>query len=109
MTTTYSAPKAPFIALIVLLVSAGLAGLVVLNTAINTNSFQLHEQKQHGQKLAVEEEQLERDVAKMDTPSELDAQARGLGLVPAGTPGFINLSTGEVIGKPTPAGSGGSR
>ncbi len=108
MTAGYQAPRAPFVCLIVLLVAAGLAGLVVLNTAVNTNSFQLHEQAKREKELDVAEAQLRRDVANLDTPSRLDTEARRLGLVPAGTPGFIDPETGTVSGTPQRAGAGGS-
>jgi type II secretory pathway component PulJ len=94
--------------LVVLLVAAGLAGLLVLNTSVNSNSFRLHEQAKRGKQLDVTEAQLRRDVANLDTPSRLDSEARRLGLVPAGTPGFIDLRTGTVNGKPQPAGAGGN-
>ncbi len=108
MKASYQAPRAPFVCLIVLLVAAGLAGLVVLNTAVNSNSFRLHEQTQRKKQLDVTESQLRRDVANLDAPSRLDTEARRLGLVPAGTPGFIDPSSRTVSGKPQPAGAGGS-
>ncbi|MGH3544529.1 MAG: hypothetical protein ACRDPW_01135, partial [Mycobacteriales bacterium] len=102
------APRAPFVCLIVVLIAAGLVGLVILNTAVNSNSFRLHEQSARQKQLDVTEAQLRRDVANLDSPSRLDTEARRLGLIPAGNPGFVDLSTGTISGKPQPAGAGGS-
>ncbi len=106
---TYIAPRAPFVCLVVLLVAAGLAGLVVLNTEVNGNAFQLHDQAQQKKQLDVREAQLSRDVANLGTPSQLETEARRLGLVPTGAPAFVDLSTGRITGTPIPAGGGQGR
>jgi hypothetical protein len=92
----------------VALIAVGLAGLLLLNTAVNSNSFQLHAQQQRQKALDTKEAELSRDVDNLGTPTQLDTAARGLGLVPAGTSGFINAKTGEVTGKPVPASGAGA-
>lgn len=99
-----SPPRTPFIIAVLVLVAAGMVALVLLNTAINENAFRLHELARDGKELDLREQQLRRDVAELESAGSLDAAARRLGLVPAGTPAFIQLPTGVVLGVPTPAG-----
>jgi hypothetical protein len=86
------APRAPFVLLVLGLVVAGLVALLMLNTLVNENSFRIHA-------LTTKQEQLD----KLETPGSMEAAARRLGLVPAGTPAFIELPSGQVLGVPTPA------
>lgn len=100
-------PRAPFLMLMVSLVVIGVAGVLVLNTKINENAFRLD--SLHGQQasLDLQEQQLKQNLAQLEAPGNLRAAASRLGLVPAGTPAFINLPDGRVVGVPQPAtGSG---
>ncbi|NUS73836.1 MAG: hypothetical protein HOQ05_10565 [Corynebacteriales bacterium] len=97
-------PRAPFVALLLVLIVSGMVGLVLLNTAINENAFRLYELKREAKTKDLEEKQYERDLAELESPGEIDRAARQLGLVHAGTPAFIELPSGEVQGKPSPAG-----
>ncbi|MDQ6875365.1 MAG: hypothetical protein M3042_09940 [Actinomycetota bacterium] len=97
------APRAPFVALIVGLLAAGLIGLLVLNTLIAENSFRLHALAQHDATLALRQQEMQRDVELLEAPNALASEARRLGMVPAGNPAFIRLSDGKVLGVPVPA------
>lgn len=99
------APRAPFVLLVLGLITAALVGLVLLNTAINENAFRLHSLQKEQKALDLSEQQLQRDVAQLQSAGALDAAARRLGLVPAGQAAFIQLPSGTIIGKPTPAGT----
>ena len=96
-------PRTPFVLLIVVLVGAGLVGLLLLNTAINENAFRLHDLDQRQEALNLREQQLERDIQRLEAPGTLQAAARRLGLVPAGNPAYIHLPSGQIVGVPTPA------
>lgn len=97
------APRAPFIALLLGLLAAGLIGLLVLNTLIAANSFRLHALGQHDAALSLRQQQLQRDVELKEAPNALASEAGRLGMVPAGNPAFIRLSDGKVLGVPVPA------
>jgi hypothetical protein len=97
------APRAPFVLLVLGLVVAGLVSLLMLNTLVNENSFRIHALTTEQEKLDLREQQLQRQVDKLETPGSMEAAARRLGLVPAGTPAFIELPSGRVLGVPTPA------
>jgi hypothetical protein len=96
-------PRAPFLALMLSLVVVGVAGVLVLNTKINENAFRLD--ALHGQQanLDLQEQQLKQNLAELEAPGNLRAAATRLGLVPAGTPAFISLPDGRVVGVPQPA------
>jgi hypothetical protein len=96
------APRTPFVLLILVLVGAGLVGLLLLNTAINENAFRLHDLQSEQEALDLREQQLDRDIERLEAPGTLQAAARRLGLVPGGNPAYIYLPSGQVVGVPTP-------
>jgi hypothetical protein len=98
-----AAPRTPFVLLVLVLVGAGLVGLLLLNTAINENAFRLHSVQKRQDALDLREQQLKRDIEKVKAPGTLTAAARRQGLVPAGQPAYIYLPSGKVVGTPTPA------
>jgi cell division protein FtsB len=97
------APRAPFVVLVLVLLVSGLVSLLMLNTLVNENSFRLHALQEKQAALDLREQQLERDIDKREATPAVAAAARRLGLVPAGTPAFIRLPDGKVLGVPTPA------
>ncbi len=98
-----AAPRAPFVALLLGLVVAGIVGLLVLNTAINTRSLTVQQLRDKQATLDAREQQLNRELADRGSPGNLQAAATRMGLVPAGTTAFIRLPDGKVIGVPQPA------
>jgi hypothetical protein len=96
-------PRAPFLVVVVGLVIAGVLGVLVLNTKINENSFVLDGLQARQQAMDQQEQQLSRDLEEAQSPGNLRAAAKRLGLVPAGTPAFITLPDGKIVGVPTPA------
>ncbi|WP_163569170.1 hypothetical protein [Fodinicola feengrottensis] len=98
-----SAPRTPFVVLILGLVIAGMVCLLLLNTAVNQNSFQLNTLQRNQKVLDLKEQGLHQDVNQLQAPGTLAAAARRLGWVPAGQPAFIRLPDGRILGVPTPA------
>jgi hypothetical protein len=96
-------PRAPFVALVLLLVVGGVLGILVLNTKINENAFRLHDLRQRQANLDQRQSELEQQLADYGSPNNLAAAACKLGLVSAGAPAFIRLPDGRVIGVPQPA------
>ncbi|MFG1777310.1 septum formation initiator family protein [Micromonospora sp. NPDC049051] len=96
-------PRAPFAALVVVLVVGGVLGILLVNTKINENAFRLEKLQEQQAKLDVEQQQLNKQIADASAPGNLEAQARRLGLVEAGEPAYIRLPDGKVIGVPQPA------
>jgi hypothetical protein len=97
------APRAPFVALILAVLTTGLVCLLLLNTALAQGSFRLHDLQRRTAALQDREQQLQIAVDSAGTPDRLAAAARALGLVPAVDPGFLQLPKGTVLGAPKAA------
>jgi cell division protein FtsB len=98
-----SGPRAPFVALVLAVVVIGVLGILVLNTKINENAFRLADLRDRQATLDRQEQELNQHIADQQSPNSLAAAARRLGLVPSGTPAFIKLPDGRVLGVPQPA------
>ncbi|MEV7326951.1 MULTISPECIES: hypothetical protein [Micromonospora] len=99
-----SVPRAPFAALIVVLVVGGVLGILAVNTKINENAFRLEKLQQQQARLDLEKQQLDKQIAEAEAPGNLTAEARRLGLVDAGEPGYVRLPDGKLpLGVPKPA------
>ena len=97
-----TAPRTPFVLLVLILVSAGIVGLLVLNTEINENSFRLEQMRERQLALDTREQQLSSQLADRQSPGNLAAAARRLGLVPADDPAFLRLPDGRIFRVPGP-------
>ncbi len=87
----------PFAILCIGIVLASFAAVLIINTAMTAGASERRELRLE---LAALEEQRAELVTGMEfnsTPTSLAAAAERLGMVPAGTPGFIELSTGTII------------
>lgn len=99
-----TAPRTPFVMLVLALVAAGIVGLLVLNTKINENSFRLEGLRDRQASLEIREQQLRSDLDARQTPGNLTAAARMLGLVRDESPAFLYLPDGRVVEVPQPDG-----
>jgi hypothetical protein len=99
-----SVPRAPFVMLLLLVVVGGVLGILLVNTKINENAFKLKNLEQEQAALDRQEQDLNQKIADYESPGNLVAAARQLGLVPADSPAFIRLPDGRIIGVPQPAG-----
>lgn len=96
-------PRTPFIVLLVLVVVAGVLGILVLNSKINQNAFKIDALRASQAELDLRQQQLEQFIAEKESPGSLAAAAAKLGLSDPGPPAFILLPDGKVIGVPRPA------
>jgi hypothetical protein len=97
-------PRAPFVALVIVLVIAGVFGILLINTKTNENSFRITELQKQQAILDNEQQGLQRQIDFFETPGNIQARARQLGLVD-GHPAYIRLPDGKIINPPVP-GSG---
>jgi hypothetical protein len=97
-----SAPRAPFIAVVIALVVVGVFGILMINTRTNENTFKISELQDQQTALDNEQQRLENQIAGYESTGNLDAAARRLGLVKADTPAYIRLPDGKIIGVPKP-------
>ncbi|MET4927287.1 septum formation initiator family protein, partial [Streptomyces sp. PSRA5] len=97
-----TAARTPFVLLVVLLLGGGLITLLLLNSSLNTGSFQLSELKKQTTDLTDEQQALQRDVDNLSAPDALQRRARQLGMVPGGSPAFLDQD-GGISGVPSKA------
>lgn len=101
--TRTTAPKAPFVAVVVGLLLAGVVGLLMFNTSMQQASFAAAELEQRDAQLRAQRQELQMDIDRLRDPQRVAEQAQRLGMVPMLTPVFLDLADGSVVGEPTPA------
>jgi hypothetical protein len=85
------------------LLGAGLIVLLLLNTAVAQDSFGLQRLKAGSQQLADQRQALIQSNDLAAAPAQLATRAWAMGLVPAGSAGFVQLPSGQVLGVANPA------
>ncbi len=96
-------PRIPFVLLVVTVLAAGLIGLLLLNTALQSGAYQVTDLRQTSSSLSIEQQNLRTKVADLQQPQRLADKAQRLGMVQSDSPVFLSLSTGAIIGKAVPA------
>lgn len=94
-----TAARTPFVILIVTLLGGGLIALLLLNSAVNSDSFKLDKLEKETTGYTDEQQQLQQEVNGYGAPGELERRARELGMVPGGNPAFLGPD-GSVHGSP---------
>jgi len=97
-----TAARTPFVVLIVTLLAGGLISLLLLNSAVNQDSFKLNKLQKETTGYTDEQQELQQEVDGLSAPGALEQRARQLGMVPGGAPAFL-APTGGVHGSPEPA------
>ncbi|MCC5579420.1 hypothetical protein IMZ11_27690 [Microtetraspora sp. AC03309] len=84
-------PRAPFVLLVVGLLCGGLVSLLLLNTVLAQDSFELSDLRSGTERLRQQADQLDNQVRTLTQPNALDEQARGgSGVGPNGSsPNFV--------------------
>lgn len=95
--------RAPFVLLVLAILSAGLMGLLALNTALAQGSFTVGELTRQKAELAEAGSSLEESLARAQSPQRLASAARSLGMVPERDPAYIRLADSTIHGRTTPA------
>lgn len=95
-----TAPRAPFVVLVGVLLTLGLGTLLFLHTALAEESFALHDLKARSLALAEREQALEQEIAAAASPQRLARRAKALGMVRSENPVFISTSDGRILGVP---------
>jgi hypothetical protein len=97
---------APFVLLIMVLLTGGLVATLWLSTAAAADSYRLDEARQVARDLSEQSERLHRDVEAAQSAPALAAAARAQGMVPAGEPAVLVIApdgSSQVVGDPKPA------
>jgi len=98
------ARRTPFVLLVIAVLGAGLIGLLLINTGVAQDSFQLTDLRQQSGLLQDREEALEQEIARLSTPGRLASEAERLGMQPGTGPTFIEVPGGAIAGVGRPGG-----
>jgi hypothetical protein len=95
-----AAGRAPFLALVSMVLLGGVVGLLLFNTSMQQASFASTALEQQSTRLAAREESLAMDLDRLRDPQRIAGAALKLGMVQACSPAFLQLGTGKVTGVP---------
>jgi len=79
-----------------------MAGLLMLNTTLQSQAFESRTLNRRATELAYSQADLENQLDALAAPQELARRASELGMRPNPFPAFLVLPSGKVVGKPTP-------
>ena len=95
-----TAGRAPFLALVSMVLLGGVVGLLLFNTSMQQASFASTALEQQATRLAAREQSLSMDLDQLRNPQRIAEAALRLGMVQACSPAFLQLGTGKVTGAP---------
>jgi hypothetical protein len=97
------ARKAPFVGVVLTILSIGLVGLIIMSTVLQAQSFESQRLDRQAAELETQQQLLSREVDKLQSPANVARRAIAFGMVPNTNPAFLRLSDGKVLGKPEAA------
>jgi hypothetical protein len=92
--------RLPFVLVLIGFFGLGMAGLLMLNTTLQNQAFQLRTLNRQATALAYDQAALEAQIDQLSAPAELARQASALGMRPNPRPAFLVLPSGKVVGEP---------
>jgi hypothetical protein len=101
-----SAPRTPFVLLVLGVLVVGLVSLLLLNSALAGGSFAQRRLQRQNSDLSLREQELTREISAMEAPGALASAASKLGLVPSGQRGFLIIDKdghAHIAGTAVPA------
>ncbi len=95
--------RVPFVALVSLVLLGGVIGLLLFNTSMQQAAFATTALESQAGTLAARQQTLEMELDVLRNPQRVAERAQSMGMVPGGTPAYLQLPTGKVLGEPVPA------
>jgi type IV secretory pathway VirB10-like protein len=92
----------PFLLVLIGIFGIGMVGLLMLNTALQSQAFESRTLNRQATELAYAQADLENQLDVLAAPQELARRASLLGMRPNPFPAFLELPSGKVVGEPTP-------
>jgi hypothetical protein len=94
----------PFLLVLIGIFGIGMAGLLMLNTTLQSQAFESRTLNRQATELAYAQADLENQLDTLEAPQELARRASALGMRPNPYPVFLVIPGGKVMGEPTPVG-----
>jgi hypothetical protein len=95
---TTKAKPITFAAILSAMLVVGSLVLLLVNTMLAQDAFVLHGLQQQVTSLTAQEQAVTALTDAQSSPETLAIKATALGMVPGGTPVFLDLNTGKVVG-----------
>jgi hypothetical protein len=92
----------PFLLVLIGIFGIGMAGLLMLNTTLQSQAFESRTLNRRATELAYAQADLDNQLDALAAPQELARRASELGMRPNPFPAFLVLPSGKVVGKPMP-------
>lgn len=100
--TRVRAARMPFVLLVTVVLLGGVVGLLLINTSMQQASFAATSLEDQAGSLSAHEQHLQMELERLRDPQHVAQRARRMGMVTAGSPVFLRLSDGKVLGHPAP-------
>jgi type IV secretory pathway VirB10-like protein len=94
--------RVPFVLILVALFGLGMAGLLLLNTTLQNQTFEARALNRQATQLAYTHDALTAELNKAAAPQELARRASTLGMRPNPVPGILVAPGGDVVRKAKP-------
>ena len=95
--------RTPFVFLVVGLLGGGLLCLLLINTILDTGSYQITQLQQENVTLVQQTQELQARIAQEESPAVLAGKASQLGMQEPGLLRFLDLRKGKIEREPTHA------
>jgi cell division protein FtsB len=93
----------PFLLVVSMLAVGGIVGLLLFNTSMQQASFAATSLQNQADNLVAQQQTLEMQLDHLRDPQVIALRAQRMGMVLPTSPAVLDLSTGKVLGDPTPA------
>lgn len=100
--TRVRAARMPFVLLVTVVLLGGVVGLLLFNTSMQQASFAATSLEDQAGSLSAHEQHLQMQLERLRDPQHVAQRARRMGMITAGSPVFLRLSDGKVLGHPAP-------
>ena len=94
--------RVAFLKLMILVLTVGMAFLLVINTLLTQDAFTLRQLERQVIDISAQEESITQQAARQSSPAELAAKANALGMQAPNpkqdSPQFIDLQSGKILG-----------
>ncbi len=96
------AARVPFVTLVSMVLLGGVVGLLLFNTSMQQASFAATALETQVNSLSAREQTLGMELDVLRNPQRVARQAQRMGMVAAGSPAFLRLGDGKVLGQSSP-------
>lgn len=92
--------RLPFLTLLIVMVAAGMVGLLLLNTSLQNQAFQASQLRRQAAEMSYAVGELEGLLTEAESTRELSRKATALGMRPNRDIAFVEVPTGVISGEP---------